>query len=107
MITRKALLDLQENLCSEAYALMAKKSNDYASDSDGMANFRASEAVGVDMRDAILARMMDKVSRLANVAHGKEMQVSDEKIEDTTLDLINFAVLLHAAIMEKRDVSDS
>lgn len=38
-------------------------------------------------------RLGDKLSRLESFAQKKEMQVSDEKVEDTLMDLANYAIM--------------
>lgn len=43
---------------------------------------------------SMLTRMHDKLGRLDNLCKpGKQIQVSNEKIEDTLLDLANYAVI--------------
>lgn len=44
---------------------------------------------------AAIVRMDDKLQRISNlILSGKELQVKDETIEDTLLDLANYAVML-------------
>jgi hypothetical protein len=46
-------------------------------------------------------RMTDKMSRLAQFTKNGELKVKDESLEDTLVDLINYAVLLRAYTIEK------
>jgi hypothetical protein len=75
---------------------MVRKNHDYAghTEKDPFANFRLCESAGLCSTAAgILVRLSDKLSRLATfVAKGK-LTVSDESVEDTILDVINYAVL--------------
>lgn len=66
------------------------KNADYAKDSDPFSNFRTAEMMGLSPEDGILLRFLDKVSRLTNVYKNKETAVSDERIEDTILDAMNY-----------------
>jgi hypothetical protein len=69
--------------------ITARKNNDYATDADPFRNFRTFEELG------ILVRMSDKFSRLRTAIQDKrEFKVDDETIEDTCLDLANYALLL-------------
>lgn len=43
--------------------------------------------------NAILIRLTDKLNRLERLMAGNEMQVKDESIEDTLLDLANYALM--------------
>lgn len=38
-------------------------------------------------------RLGDKLNRLDSFAMGKDMQVADEKVEDTLMDLANYAIM--------------
>jgi len=48
---------------------------------------------------SFLVRMEDKISRARTLDQKKEQYVSDEKLEDTLLDLANYAIM---AVMELR-----
>jgi hypothetical protein len=43
--------------------------------------------------NAILIRLNDKLSRLEQLMSGKEQQVNDESIDDTLMDLANYAIM--------------
>lgn len=76
------------------------KSADYAGDEDAFANFRVCENYGVPAEAGFITRMSDKMSRVSNLI-GKEAKVTDEKIEDTLLDLANYSVLFLIFLEEK------
>ena len=78
-----------------ARLLVEKKNQDYAGDNDPFMNFKNSECIGVDVQRGILVRMMDKVTRISNLLE-KEAAVVDESIDDTIMDLCNYAAILKA-----------
>lgn len=105
-MNRKELIALHQNLCSRACELMAKKNHDYSGvqdTEDAFQNFRFIEATGATTAEVgIFTRICDKVKRLGGVvARGNHLQVSDESFEDTILDLINYAVILHGYRLSK------
>jgi hypothetical protein len=76
-------------LTKKMRAITERKNNDYATDADPFRNFRTFAELG------ILVRMSDKFSRLRTAIEDKrEFKVDDETLEDTCLDLANYALLL-------------
>ncbi len=75
-------------------AIHCAKNHDYARPEveDYYANFRECEAFGITAEKGILIRMSDKWSRIKGLS-AKEAAVKDESIEDTMLDLANYALL--------------
>ena len=53
---------------------------------------------------AFLVRMQDKINRCISLEQKKESKVLDEKIDDTLIDLANYAIL---AIIERRKDASS
>ena len=74
-----------ENLCKELNKIYESKNNDYG---DSFAKVR--KELG---NTAILVRIYDKVERLKTLLMGTEQKVSDEKIEDTLMDLSNYCLM--------------
>lgn len=70
-----------------------QKNADYSSDTDPLSNFRACERLGVPAWKGCLIRMTDKMSRLEQLAGGKSPKVKGEAMEDTLIDLANYALL--------------
>lgn len=90
---RQALLDLHVALTNKAYETMKIKNENYATLDDPFRNFRMFGLLG------ILVRMSDKLSRLRVFEENGFDNITDESIEDTLEDLINYCVLfggLHA-----------
>lgn len=78
-----------ENIHSQALDLFKKKNIDYG---DAFAKYGI---IG------ILTRIEDKMSRCINITKNKVELVSDEKLEDTLLDLHNYAALGLMLLKEK------
>ena len=102
-MNRDELFDMHENMCVEALELMKRKNADYAGGgSDPFANFRRAEALGIcSTEQAFLVRMTDKMSRLSSFAAKGKLDVEDESVYDTLIDLINYSVLLAAYLKQK------
>ena len=58
---------------------------------------------------AALVRMWDKLNRLTSLSKTQDRKVVDEKIEDTLLDLANYAVMTYCWLKQKQnnDVGDT
>lgn len=83
-----------------------RKNADYTGEtSDPFANFTKVEALGItDTERGFLVRMTDKMARITSFVQKGELQVKDESVQDTLLDLANYAVLLSAYITSKKIV---
>lgn len=83
--------------------LARRKNNDYTASEDPFDNFNAVEVLGICKAETgVLVRMTDKYKRLISLLNGKEQMVLDESIDDTLLDLANYAVLLRLVRRNKR-----
>jgi hypothetical protein len=54
--------------------------------------------LGRPVVEGLLHRMADKLARACNLAQGKAAQVKDEALNDTLMDLANYAVLAILAL---------
>ena len=104
IISPEEYLKQFKQVTDKMYEITKAKNSDYTADSgDSMANFKVVEKLGVcSVEIGFLTRMSDKVARLAGLAKGKEIQVKDEKYEDTLLDLANYSILLAIYLQNKR-----
>lgn len=93
---RNDLFLFHGDLCNKALALMKKKNADYGGEVDPFYNFQTHGVLG------FLVRMHDKLCRLESFRRNGSLQVQDESVEDTLVDLINYAVLLAAFIRSKK-----
>jgi hypothetical protein len=72
----------------------SNKSHDYAgTGGDPFANLKLSTKMGIPYWKGCLVRIGDKFSRLCSFARQGELQVRDESIEDTLIDMANYAVI--------------
>lgn len=92
-INKEEFLKEREGLLNESSDIQRKKSNDYADDNDIFRAFEISRIAGITPQQAIFSRILDKVSRMANMINGKDMKVK-ESMRDTVLDLINYVLIL-------------
>lgn len=86
----QAIRDIFEN---ELMPLLQAKGHDYAGDGDSFGNLADFGWKG------IVVRISDKYHRLKNFCKSETLSVSDETIEDTLKDMINYGLL---AIVLKR-----
>ena len=90
MTKREELYEFHKDVCDKALALMKKKNEDYASGDDPFRNFRQFGRLG------ILVRLSDKLARLRTFEERGKFSVEDEGVEDTVLDILNYAILYGA-----------
>lgn len=101
--------DFIKNL-EETYArgieLVKRKNQDYAGHGDPFRNFRSSSIIGISVEKNIMLQIVNKISRIGNIL-GKDNAVKDEAVEDSILDLINYAAILNAYLdSEKMEITD-
>lgn len=102
------LLELHKELCQKANNLMAKKNHDYTVGStDPFENFRSSANFGVEPEIGLMIRMMDKMKRVQTFVTKGDLEVLDESVEDTIVDLINYPILLAGLLRERRARMDA
>ncbi len=102
---RDDLYALHQRLTTRAYDLLKKKSQDY-SEGGPFDNLMACEAMGLSTAEkGVLTRLMDKISRLNSITARGAALVTDEKIEDTLVDIINYAVIFGGVVCLKRERS--
>lgn len=85
----------------EMLEMHCRKGADYGTGEDIFANIRASEEFGIDGWKGSILRANDKMSRLkAFFLHGN---LKNESVEDSLLDLANYAVIALCLYREKQD----
>ena len=104
-MTKDELLGLYDVLTTECKDVLEKKGNDYSGDIDRLRNFKAVDIVKVHPVQGIMVRMIDKMTRMSELLTKKSKVVS-ESIDDTALDLFNYAFLLIAMLREMADTSE-
>lgn len=78
-----------------------KKNADYAGDADPFKNFKTCSAIGINVEDGILTRILDKVSRVATLIKADDIKVKSESILDTCFDMMNYFAILQAYVNTK------
>jgi hypothetical protein len=99
-VTSEDLETFHIHTCTKALDLMVKKNSDYATSDDPFANFKLFENEALL---GIVIRLGDKLRRLYKAASGGSME--NETIEDTVLDIINYAIIFKAMLEEKNPKS--
>jgi len=79
-------------LIAKMAELHSRKNRDYGG-GNPLGNFLHARSLGVDPFTGILVRLSDKWSRICSLVRTNERHVKDESIEDTLLDLANYALL--------------
>jgi hypothetical protein len=85
----------------QAYALVEGKASDYAEDDNVFSNFEfAAAAAGISVEQSFMNLIGVKVARLQQLI-GNDKTPNNESIDDTLLDLMNYAGLLKAYRQKK------
>ena len=106
-MTREELLKIHEDLCADARHLMSLKNKDYAGNEgrEPFANFTRVQSMGICPTEVgFLVRITDKMSRLSSFMESGKLEVANESFEDTIVDVINYMVLLHSYLKDKKNV---
>lgn len=96
-MTKQELIKSIAQTYAKGLKIIEKKNQDYAKGNDAFSNFRSAEIIGISAEQAILVRVLDKISRIANLLT-KENAVKDESISDTLIDCINYLAILKSKI---------
>ena len=84
-------IELHKQICGNMHNTYKAKNADYG---DSFAKVRE------EYPEAICIRLMDKLERLKTLYKGGDQQVKAESIDDTLLDIANYAVL---ELLERRN----
>lgn len=102
---QKQLLDFFDKVTKNMRDIMVRKNSDYTGgNKDPFGNFSAVEHIdfGVSTEQGILVRMTDKIKRIASFVKQGTLQVKDESVSDTLLDLANYCILFAAFLSAKK-----
>lgn len=104
-MNREDFIELHGDLCNRIKVTTAAKNADYTgAGDDPFANFNTVELIGIcSAEQGILTRMTDKLTRISTFVKKGVLQVKDESIEDTLLDLANYSILLACYIIDKKE----
>ena len=97
-VEQKNAFDKIMDQCAE---ILLRKGDDYALDTDRLSNFKLSgQIIGVEPEMQVLSLIATKVARLGTLMNN--YCVSNEPIEDTVFDLINYSILLKMVMDEPK-----
>jgi hypothetical protein len=93
-----------EAITKEMYAITKAKNSDYTGDpSEPFKNFTMVETMGAATTEqGFFTRMNDKMMRFAGFLKNGVLEVKDEKIEDTLMDLANYSILCICYLRSKK-----
>lgn len=102
--SRETLLEYLEEKTQLMLETARAKNSDYAgAATDPFQNFTRVESLGICKAEVgFLTRMTDKLCRIANFVQAGTLQVKDESVHDTLMDLANYALLMSAYIESKK-----
>jgi len=104
-MTTEELIQLHKNTCETCRDIMRQKNSDYTGGekaTDPFANFNAASVLGIDPVQGLLLRVIDKIQRIKSFTNDKKLKVSNESVEDACDDIVNYAILAKAMLMEQR-----
>tara|TARA_R100001509_G_scaffold139154_1_gene93534 strand:- start:1472 stop:1933 length:462 start_codon:yes stop_codon:yes gene_type:complete len=104
-MTSKELLQLHDDTCKSCRDIMLKKNNDYTGGkkaTDIFANFNSSKILDIHPVQGLLLRVIDKVQRIRSFTNDKELSVPNETVEDACDDIVNYAILAKAMLLDER-----
>lgn len=106
-MTKEAYMQFHEDCCKKMIAVTKAKNADYTGTStDPFANFSRVEVIGIcSTEQGFLTRMFDKFSRITSFVQKGVLQVKDESIEDTLIDLANYCILMAGFIRAKKEAN--
>lgn len=100
------LFALHDATTKKCKAIMEAKNNDYSGGEkaeDALANFKQSRSLGLHPVMGLLLRMQDKMMRVRSFVSDGKLKVSGESVEDAFDDMINYAILGKALLIEERE----
>lgn len=104
-MTTEEFIEFFEGTTARMAEISKAKNADYTGsvEDDPFANFTRVEALGIcSTEQGFLTRMTDKLSRIASFVKQGKLQVKDESVQDTLLDLANYSILMLAYLESKK-----
>ena len=99
------LLKIHDETCDKCKGIMQRKNSDYTGGkkaTDVFANFNSSTILNINPVQGLLLRVIDKNKRIYSFTNDKQLQVSDESVDDACEDIVNYAILAKAMLIEER-----
>lgn len=103
-MTKKEYMKFHEAACLKMIEITKAKNSDYTGRGDDpFANFRRCEQLDIcSAEQGFMTRMTDKLARINSFCQKGTLQVKDESVTDTLLDLANYSILMAGFIKSKQ-----
>ena len=97
-------MDFHAEICERMKAITKAKNADYTGEGDDpFANFKIVELNGITSTErGFLVRMSDKMARITSFVQKGTLEVKDESVQDTLMDLANYCILMMGYINSKK-----
>lgn len=108
-MTKDEYFEFHKACCDKMTAITKAKNADYTGTAAcPFNNFEGVELVGIcSTEQGFLTRMYDKFKRLTSFTQRGILEVKDESVEDTLLDLANYCILMAGYIKSKKSKNAS
>lgn len=106
---KEQYMEFHKECCEKMMKITKAKNSDYTGITDDpFANFARVEHLGIcSIEQGFLVRMTDKISRISSFVQKGTLEVKDESVEDTLLDLANYSLLMLGYIAQKKKEKES
>lgn len=103
-MNKEQYLEEFQKITTQMFEITKAKNSDYTGDtSQPFKNFTMVETMGAATTEqGFFTRMNDKMMRFAGFLKNGTLEVQDEKIEDTLMDLANYSILCICYLRSKR-----
>ena len=103
-MNKKEYFEFHKACTDKMTSITRAKNADYTGGGDDpFANFSETETyAGVSTEHGFLVRMGDKMSRIRSFVKKGTLEVKDESVQDTLLDLANYCILMAGYIQSKK-----
>ena len=102
-MTQEELMVFHKEFLDKMHQITKAKNADYTGGGDAFKNFEGVETTGcVDTAQGFITRMWDKYMRICSFVKNGDLQVKDEVVEDTLMDLSNYCVLMAGWIKSRK-----
>lgn len=103
-MTKAEYMEFHKAMCDKMVSITKAKNADYTGKGDDpFANFKIVKTFGcVSVEQGFFTRMCDKMSRISSFIEKGTLEVKDESVEDTLLDIANYAILFRGYLESKK-----
>jgi hypothetical protein len=102
---KEDLFKFMEQKTAKMIQVCKEKNSDYTGvNASPFANFELVSHYGGSVEWGFFTRLSDKFSRIASFISNVQLQVKDESVEDTIIDMANYLLLFAAYLRSKRDL---